>query len=262
MTVLSVVEMPPDPESRPPRGSESTEKLTQEQREQTALGAVYMTPNQIPESPAEPTEVLTEEEVDRDVTAMTTGPEVDAIFWSGEPAPVMASVADLVGQLAMGNMMDPSMIGTAPNTQGLDLSAIVQNLPQEQLQQLLQQLSVPTGPFGQVPQYSGDESWSSVPGQGLAEYGQTYHEDSDQMRWSSESRGRGARGRGRGRGGRGEDGYRQIRRKPCSFFAAGRRALNLKLIMTKTDYTTSGINRCKYGDQCDFAHDLLALENP
>jgi len=237
----NLVEMPPDPESRPPRGSESTEKLTQEQREQTALGAVYMTPNQIPESPAEPTAVITEEEVDRDVTTMTTGPEVDAIFWSGEPAPVMASVADLVGQLAMGNMMDPSMIGTAPNTQGLDLSAIVQNLPQEQLQQLLQQLSVPAGPFGQVSQYGGDESWSSVPSQSLAEYGQTYHEDSDQMRWSSESRGRGGRGRGRGRGGRGEDGYRQIRRKPCSFFAAG---------------------RCKYGDQCDFAHDLLALENP
>jgi protein phosphatase 1 regulatory subunit 10 len=226
LTVFSVVEMPPDPEPRSSRGSESTEKLTQEQREQTALGAVYMTPNQIPESPAEPSTVITEEEVDRDVTTMTTGPEVDAIFWSGEPAPVVASVADLVGQLAMGNMMDPSMI--APNTQGLDLTAIVQNLPQEHLQQLLQQLSVPT-PFGQVSQYGGDESWLSAPSQSSAEYGQTYHEDSDHMRWSSESRGRG-RGRGRGKGGRGED-YRHIKRKPCSFFAAGRRALNLKLIV-------------------------------
>jgi hypothetical protein len=74
----------------------------------------------------------------------------------------MVSVADLVGQLAMGNMMDPSMTGTAPNTQGLDLTAIVQNLPQEHLQQCLQQLSVPT-PFGQVSQYGGDESWPSAP---------------------------------------------------------------------------------------------------
>ena len=262
MTVFPVVEMPPDPELRPARGSESTEKLTQEKREQTALGAVYMTANQIPESPAEPTTVITEEEVNRDVTTMTTGPEVDAIFWSGEPAPVMASVADLVGQLAMGNMMDPSMISTAPNTQGLALTAVVQNLPQEQLQQLLQQLSVP---FGQVPQYGGDgsaESWSSAPSQSLAEYGQTYHEESDHMQWSSGSRGRG-RGRGRERGGRGEDGYRHIKRKPCSFFAAGRRALNLKSMSDEkeTDYATSEINRCKYGDQCDFAHDLLALEN-
>jgi protein phosphatase 1 regulatory subunit 10 len=154
-------------------------------------------------------------------------------------------------------MMDPSMIGTAPNTQGLDLTAIVQNLPQEQLQQLLQQLS---GPFGQVPQYGGEESWTSAPSQSLAEYGQTYHEESDHMRWTSESKGRG-RGRGRGRGGR-EDGYRHIKRKPCSFFAAGRRASNLKLMSNEkeTDYATSEINRCKYGDQCDFAHDLT-LEN-
>jgi protein phosphatase 1 regulatory subunit 10 len=79
---FSVVEMLPDPESRSSRGSESTEKLMQEQREQTALGAVYMTPNQIPESPAEPSTVITEKRrCDHDDRS-----EVNTIFWSGEPA--------------------------------------------------------------------------------------------------------------------------------------------------------------------------------
>ena len=70
-----------------------------------------------------------------------------------------------------------------------------------------------------------------------------------------EVRGRGrGHDRGLGRGGQGED-YREL----CSFFAAGRRALNkVNCPMRKeTDYAL-GINRCKYGDQCDFAHESRA----
>ncbi|TFY80734.1 hypothetical protein EWM64_g3273, partial [Hericium alpestre] len=45
-------EFPPEMEMRP-RGEASVEKLTQEQRESTALGAMYL-PQQIPDSPGEP----------------------------------------------------------------------------------------------------------------------------------------------------------------------------------------------------------------
>ncbi|KAF8966411.1 hypothetical protein BDZ97DRAFT_682188 [Flammula alnicola] len=175
-----LVELPPEDEAHPRvvRGSSSTEKVTQEEREQTALGAVYMSPNQIPDSPAEPTNLIPEEEVDKEVKTMSVGPEVDALFeWSaGEPsggATTGSSVADLVGQLAMGSsVMDTSMTGVPPNTtpSALDLQgasatlAAVQNfLPQEQLQQLLQQLSA--GQAAQYGQYSaggGDgTSWGS-----------------------------------------------------------------------------------------------------
>ncbi|KAJ7664681.1 hypothetical protein B0H17DRAFT_1091615 [Mycena rosella] len=49
-------------------------------------------------------------------------------------------------------------------------------------------------------------------------------------------RGGRGRGRGRGRGGVGDEGYRHNnKRKLCNFFAAG---------------------RCKFGDQCDYGHDI------
>lgn len=233
----TVMEMPIDIEIRP-RGEGSEEKVTQEQREQTALTALYMSSAHIPDSPAEPSHVIPEEDVDKDVKAMTSGPEVDAIFWSGGPiSPVshVASVADLVGQLAVGNM-DPAMGSASFNGQGLDLKAVgldasatlsaVQALPQEQLQALLQQLSTPTMyPQGGQPAFNGtDQAWPTQPGF-QTEYGQGFHDDAG---WPSDGRGRGgSRGRGRGRG-RGDDagGYRHIKRKPCSFFAAGRRALH------------------------------------
>lgn len=211
-----------------PRGEESEEKTTQEQREQTALGALY-TPAHIPDTPAEPSSVMSEEEVDKDVKTMTSGPEVDAIFWSGGPAPSAShfpSVSDLVGQLAVGNM-DPALGGASFNGQGLDLKAVgldanatlsaVQALPQEQLQQLLRQLTTPAM-YGQA-EYGGDQAWSAS-NQFSSEYGQGYQNDDH---WAG-GRGRGL-GRGRGRGGRVDDGgYRHNKRKPCSFFAAGRRA--------------------------------------
>ncbi|KAF8628151.1 hypothetical protein AX17_006021 [Amanita inopinata Kibby_2008] len=251
------VEIPIDFEIKP-RGEDSVEKVTQEQREQTALGALYSNAH-IPDSPTEPAYIMPDEEVDKEVKRMTSGPEVDAIFWSAEPippAPHMATVSELVNQLAKG-IIDPSLNGMIPfNGQGLDLQAVglnanptlsaVQALPQEHVQVLLQQLRAQQIPQSNQPQQqpqgppygSVDQAWTSTPHHFSPDYGQGYnHEDAESERWSE---GRGGRGRGRGRGGRGrgDDGFRHHnKRKPCSFFAAG---------------------RCKYGDQCDYAHEIYS----
>ncbi|KAG6873975.1 hypothetical protein C0995_007931 [Termitomyces sp. Mi166 len=134
-----------------PRGSGSLEKDVQEKREQTTLGALYISPAHVPDSPAEPPHVISEAETDRTMVAMTSGPEADAVFWSSGPvSPVAQSVAELVGQLASGASTDPALSAAQFNGQGLDLAAVgldatstlaaVQALPQEQIQRLLQQL--------------------------------------------------------------------------------------------------------------------------
>ncbi|KAF4615967.1 hypothetical protein D9613_011490 [Agrocybe pediades] len=240
-----LVEMPPEPDDAPPKvpvGGNSQEKTTQEEREQTALGAVYMSLNQIPESPAEPNTIIPEEEVDKNVTLMAVGPENEPVFGQdGMPGPV-ASVADLVGQLGSldgqpsGISLDAaaSVVGVGA---GVDLNAslaAVQSLPQEQLQMLLQQLQLPGGgiPFGGVATTPygnpADAVWPNHQQYGT-DYG--YQEDQQQQqqqhpRWSDGLRGRGrgiGGGRGRGRG-RGDEG-------------------------------------CKYGDQCDYSHDLSSNSN-
>ncbi|KAK0191456.1 hypothetical protein F5146DRAFT_1048772 [Armillaria mellea] len=228
-----LIDIPIDIELRP-RGDASEEKTTQEQREETALGAMYMTSAHIPPSPGEPAKQIADEEVDRDVQTMTSGPDVEGIFWNNaEPAPSNLGVADLVAQLA-GTMETPPVNGdiNVPPVDATTASAL-STLAPEQLQQLLQQLN-PTlfgnGNFGG----GGDQNWAQQP-VGFAEYGQDDASDG----WRGGGRGaRGAgRGRGRGRGGRTDDGYRHNKRKPCSFFQAG---------------------RCKYGDQCDFAHEYVS----
>ncbi|KAH9483014.1 hypothetical protein JR316_0005114 [Psilocybe cubensis] len=254
----------------PERGGQSEEKKTQEEREQTALSAMYMSANQIPDSPAEPTNLMSEDESEQRITHMTVG-EMDAVFWAPEPpvlppnppaavhaapaipttgiVPAGQSVAELVGQLGPA---DPNaMIGITPNvppvvTPNVDYTSY-QTVPPDQLQQLLQQLAVynvnnmagaQNGTEG-----SGWASGSSNP-YGV-DYGSAngYHEDTDMQQQQQAQHGRGSWGDGRGRGGRGrgrgrgraEEGFRPyMKRKPCTFFAAG---------------------RCKYGDQCDFSHD-------
>ncbi|KAK0467804.1 uncharacterized protein EV420DRAFT_1635076 [Desarmillaria tabescens] len=219
-----LIDIPVDIEIRA-RGEASEERATQEQREETALGAMYMTTAHIPPSPGEPAKQIADEEVDRDVQMMTSGPDVEGIFWNNaEAAPSNLGVADLVAQLA-GTMETPAAVRLNGdiNVPPVDASAL-STLGPEQLQQLLQQLN-PTlfgngnGNFGG----GGDQNWAQQPG-GFAEYGQDDASDG----WRGGGRGaRGAgRGRGRGRGGRTEDGYRHNKRKPCSFFQAGRRALN------------------------------------
>ncbi|KAG2150329.1 uncharacterized protein EDB93DRAFT_1084239 [Suillus bovinus] len=227
------------------RGQNSTEKTTQEEREQTALGALYMSSAQIPDSPGEPTTIISDEEIDVDVKTMTVGSECDNFFWREVdlPQPNAASVADLVGQLSGGfdSMSAPTSAGIQPF--GFD-PALLSQLPiaPEQVQELMQQAQAlfnqhPSGP-GVQAQFGGpDQNWNS---NAAGDFGRGYADNGGARgRWASD-RGQ-FRGRGRGRG-RGEDGsYRSSKRKPCSFFAEGRRASNM----------------CRYGDQCDFSHEPI-----
>lgn len=261
-----MIDIPIDIDLRP-RGEGSEERTKQEQREATALGALYISAAHIPDAPAEPPHVISEEETDRDTQIMACGSEADAVFWSGGgPASPPQSVADLVGQLAEGSIpLDPTLAAASFNGQGLDLAAVgldanstvssIQALPQEQIQQLLQQLAGPAM-FAQSDQHynpigTDQSGWAGY----STEFAQPqqYQDESD--------RGWKGRGRGRGRGRGGETGYRHHNKRPCSFFLAGRRAFEhsrngvfpkneAKLMMA------SEINRCKYGDQCDFAHEF------
>ncbi|KAI6040680.1 hypothetical protein EDC04DRAFT_2867510 [Pisolithus marmoratus] len=239
------------------RGQLSLEKSVQEEREQTALGALYMNVSQIPESPGEPSTTIAEEEVDAGVKLMTVGPESDNIFWSEVPSSQQVSVADLVRQLASG-AVDQVMGLHPPNgsATAMPLSfdpSILTTIPPEQMQQLLQQAQVLFGdpgqgqPNAQPPNFVGmDQSWD-VSAANSNTYGsdfgqQEYSDDTNHTnrgKWSSD-RGRGRSRGGGGRGGRGRGGddgsYRSSKRKPCSFFAEG---------------------RCKYGDQCDFSHEPI-----
>ncbi|KAF9032645.1 hypothetical protein BDZ89DRAFT_1063259 [Hymenopellis radicata] len=154
------IEIPVDIEYKE-RGLESQEKATQEQREESVLGALYLSLAQIP--------------VDTQVQAMTVGPELEAAFW--DPMTPNVNVAELMAQLngAGGGMMGGGGAGSAA-------VAAVAAEPDHR-------------GFG-----GGDPSWSAPP----ADYG---------------------------------TGTGNSKRKPCSFFQAG---------------------RCKFGDQCDFAHEYAS----
>nr|GAT46179.1 predicted protein [Mycena chlorophos] len=229
------------PSSDHERGSGSEEKGVQEVREQTALASWYMSASSIPDSPAEPSSVIADEEVDKDVREMTAGTEVDEIFWSSPPIPPpsatnvdgpMPSVADLVGQL-----VGAGAGGTDPIPMAVDPSVIPQDI-----HQLLAQLASASGlqpqPQPQPQPTFGGTDWSQFNTDYNA--GQPMYDGSDGInsnnnRGSWPNRGRGGRGRGRGRGGGPDDFRHSSKRKLCNFFAQG---------------------RCRYGDLCDFSHDM------
>lgn len=225
------------------------DKIAQEEREQTALGALYMNAAQIPDSPAEPATTIPEEDVDTDVKMMTVGPECDMVFWSGISLSPQVSVADLVNQLAAAGGSDYPMDGVmAAASSGLPMgfdTNILSSIPPEQMRQLMQQAQALLNP-GQVSGSNGSAQplpglspfggggasqapgWNAL-GQFQQEFGAEFaagDEADARARWAAaadKGRGRGLRGRG-GRG-RGEDGsYRSSKRRPCSFFAEGRRA--------------------------------------
>lgn len=218
------------------RGLQSVEKTAQEEREQTALGALYMSAAQIPDSPAEPAATILEEDVDASVKLMTVGPEGDIVFWSGVPESPQVSVADLVNQLAAGGIDHPMNGTTAGNglLAGFDPS-VLSAIPPEQMQQLMQQAQALLNP-GQASGGSGQPSpfggasqapgWNA-PGQ-FQEFEQEFAGDDvgARARWAADKgRGRGVRGRGgRGKGDEAQGSYRSSKRRPCSFFAEGRRA--------------------------------------
>ena len=281
---IAALEMPPDLQI-PPRGSESTERAAQEEREQSALVVLYSSLAQIPDSPAEPPTQIPEEQVDEGVCMMLTGPEVDAVFWQGGAPAIVdtvrpsASVAELVGQLAaaapdvvMGEGSQAQAQAAMPNLYG-NLNGI--NV--EQLQQLMQHAqALSQTPYAGPPSQGqqGDPSQGWGPGNQYSEYDRGYHENGagrgagpgdPSRRWNEEAQGwgpeRGGRGRGGGRGMRGAgrgrgDGYRSTKRKPCSFFQAGRRALEFAW-KPQTGKLMQMLHRCRYGDQCDFSHEIL-----
>ncbi|KAI0052614.1 hypothetical protein FA95DRAFT_1239507 [Auriscalpium vulgare] len=219
----SSLEVPPEMAGSPQRGEQSREKITQEEREQTALGAMYLSQH-IPESPAEPTTQISLDQVDANIVTMLTGVEADLVFWPAVPLddPMMdASMAEA------GPLGDDKNLAFDPNA----IAQMTGNLPPEQLQQiaaLFAQSGAGAGAFGTEQNWDA-ASFSAYFADGGA----------GRDRWPDEEGGwrGGARGRGRGRGrpGVGEAGFRQNRsRIPCSFFAQG---------------------RCRYGDQCDFSHE-------
>ena len=249
--------MPPDSDPnnpRMPRGHASQEKGKQEEREQAALSAVYMTPTQIPDSPAEPSTALSEEEVDKDVKTMQLGDEMESLFYPAAPAvdPSMSmsidsslNVSQLIGQLSS---TVPNAMDTTPHqapTVDLTSVAAVQNLRPDQLQQLLAQISSSMGvadqqqQFGQYgttpPSDTALSGWGSTP-----HHFSDYSDESDKQylsRWE-EKGGRGGRGRGAGRGSRDRSEewsakpYSSRKSRPCLFFQQQRRALNLNSNVT------------------------------
>lgn len=255
-----VIEMPPDSDPnnpRMPRGHASQEKGIQEEREQTALSAVYMTSTQIPDFPAEPSTALSEEEVDMDVKTMLLDDEMECLFYPAAPAvdPSMSmsidsslNVSQLIGQLssAVPNAMDTTQ-HQAP-VADLTSVAAVQNLQPDQLQQLLAQISSTMGVAGQQqlqfgttpPSSSGSDAapsgWGSTPNH-FSDYA-GYPDEGDKQYLSRWEGGRGGRGRGVVRGGRdrneewGAKPYSIRKTRPCLFFQQQRRALNLNFNVT------------------------------
>lgn len=202
------------------RGEGSSEKVTQEAREQAALSALYMTPNQIPDSPAEPSSVMSEEEVDKDVHTMTPGEEIQGALDQPMPIPPppvnFSSVAELIAQLGPAVPGgDNKLFNPATNPVLAGAIAAGAGVTPQQVQDFF------GGGYGGQPGAQYDQNWSGVPQNQFEQPQPGYHED--QIRWAMDSRGRGgARGRGRGRGHGREDGYRGTKRKPCTFYQSGR----------------------------------------
>ncbi len=288
--------MPPDIDARP-RGEDSQEKDTQEEREKSSLGTLYATMAQIPESPAEPSSQISLDQVDVSAKMMLAGGDVQPFFTNA------SSVADLVGQLrtpsteadqqldptSSASMLDVPMYDGMLSTQqyqqgvgpgGFDLRGL--GLDPAALAALTQQLAMGSLNFAHLQQaFSSANSGMPLPDQSQAfqqqassytEYGSGY-ENGSEVGVSPRGKGRewgGDRGSSRSRrrkgggGGGGASGGVEHRnnRKPCSFFAAGSRALNLKYFakIISADYFTfvfsPWCDRCKFGDHCDYSHDV------
>ncbi|KIJ56912.1 hypothetical protein M422DRAFT_198234 [Sphaerobolus stellatus SS14] len=229
-----------------PKGEESQEKITQEEREKSALTALYMSPGQIPESPAEPVHQIPEDEVDKEVKHMLSGNEVRELDLGGD---LSSTVGNLISQLggvigaAVPSEPGPSNLPPATIPQidlkslGLDMNVLAQIAAQTSQQQPAPTpaqsgangYSYPQPPPSAPPSFIGDQGWSS--NTQYPEYGQNYEEEGGQRpkrEWDGSAdhgwrgRGRGSGGGGSGRGARG--GYRGTKRKICNFYAQGRRA--------------------------------------
>ncbi|KAF7799112.1 hypothetical protein EIP86_010342 [Pleurotus ostreatoroseus] len=169
----------------PSRGRDSIERVKQEEREQTALGALYLTPADLPDSPAEPDFQIPEEQVDAEIKSMLAGPDADEVFWTGdapaalavEPPPAV-SVAELVGQLsAAGGSVDVPMGNTQLLTSlaqlGPDIQQLVQQAqasqpppppPAPPMQAAQAQNPYPAGqPAAPMPRNGEQQDWNANP---------------------------------------------------------------------------------------------------
>lgn len=201
------------------RGGSSMEKAAQEDREQSSLAAVYVSPSQIPETPTEPPGGVVE---DASATRqMRLGDELQVMSNYGNPS---ANIADLLGQMAGSVSQQASMLTEdqlalqllpQPNKQ-VDSGSLLSLLSNEQVNQLLQQLNS----VGQqtTEQMSIESTWNQVQPavfQNGGEDGEPVSRRQGDIDngWADRGRGRGrGRGFGRGRG----------KRRPCAFFAEGR----------------------------------------
>lgn len=271
------------------RGEESQERLAQEEREKTTLGALYMSVVQIPDSPAEPSSVIPDDEVDSTVRHMITGPDVDSIFWSGPP-PSEASAAafhndQYSGPGGMGIGEDPNTSFPPMDSNMLSaMSAGLGNMTPEQLTQLLATLASQNGMYDQQQQQpgghdqqmslygnvgtgAGQQDWS-MGHQQWGDYSGYQQEEGGDMQQQQQQQqqppqrgvwdrgGFRGRGRGRGRGGLMGDGFKDGRkRKPCTFFAQGRQVHFRRSVSFWRVNRLPFPSRCRYGDQCDFSHE-------
>jgi len=200
------------------RGLGSTERTTQEERETSALSAVYMFPSQIPESPAEPPQPAPDDP-DVECKEMMLGDEVEGL--SNEQPASAASISELLASLPS-HMPGLEIGAQAASNPGMALQAMgtpdvamisnfLQTMQhQSNLTPLMQQftpLATDMPGYGsQQQQFYQSEDGT---GNGMVDTG-----------WTA----------GRGNNGRGFRGKRRL----CNFFAQG---------------------WCKYGDNCDFSHD-------
>jgi protein phosphatase 1 regulatory subunit 10 len=185
------------------RGSQSTERLAQEEREKSALGAVYMFSSQVPESPSEPPQP-SPDDPDIECKAMMLGDEIDGLANEPSAANINDLLASLPTQMPGLPFASQSTPSVAPQLTGADV-----NLLSNFLQSMQQQGNLDT--FLQQVQPNSTEvtSW-----EGQQQYYQTGN--SNAMQWDGSDNGWGAgRGQHNVRGG-----YRG-KRKPCKYFSQG-----------------------------------------
>ncbi|EJD54104.1 hypothetical protein AURDEDRAFT_110720 [Auricularia subglabra TFB-10046 SS5] len=245
------------------RGSNSQEKFVQEERELKTLAALYQTPDAVPPSPAEPAWVPDD---GPEPQIMMAGVDLDGLMNSAPPP----SVPDLLSDLAA-TVPVPTPVPVVPEPEPMpavqlaaaasatgyidpDLVARITKTLAAANGQAPGAAPAPAAPalppplvYGQPstvpPAYPPVNPWDQPqqPVQPQADhvwnlqptYGQQQQHDGGQQ-WHGQQQGwrggRGGGGRGRGRGG----GNWNNGKKRCNFFAAG---------------------RCRYGDQCDYAHE-------
>jgi protein phosphatase 1 regulatory subunit 10 len=187
------------------KGDGSTEKVAQEEREKSALSAVYMFPSQIPDTPAEPPQPPPDDP-DAECKAMMLGDEVDGL--SNEQPASAANISELLAslpsQLPSLGFANPTMaasqaLGTPDVSMLSNFLHAMQN--QGNLGALMQQFP---------PQAADASGWDSQQQQ------QSMFQNGNGNAWETSDTGwGGALGKGRGGAHRGK-------RRSCNFFAQGR----------------------------------------